>query len=581
MKREFGTPVTFDGCVGFVHDGGGTTGVVMLPAWGFEEMTIRRGWAGFADRLAQAGYCCLRFDWPGAGDSLGNTSDGISLNDWLDAVRTAAELLRGHYGVTKIVLLGHGIGGLIAPHCALSTSASAVVQMAPQSQGRAGMRELEILGRMIGSFLGLPGNPSKETIEIGGHSMSAALAKEISELRIVEGSQLGSEIPLLAVLRSGAPGAAEWPQRLSSAGFVVSTEIYAGADGFLSYSQASVPPVACFDQVRSWLVATMPPGNRAAAAQPQPVIQALQGDGYSEKPLLFGADGRLFGILCLPEAQAPRATILLINSGDNYHIGWARMHVDFARALAARGISSFRIDTGGIGDAASIEGHAYYVEAQALDVMEAVTTVEAMRLGPILVSGRCSGGYAAVQTAVADPRVRGLVAVNTVRLGLSPDETFEDILKGGTSSVADYRRRAFSFQTIMDILSGRKSLRLLAAKAAHLVKTQLSARFPRLFGALDGSSTLTQEIRRQARELQARDVSVFLVYGENDGGLDELVRHFGKRDAAAYGHATVRIVSNAEHNMTAPHARQAILEALIDAVVAVEGLGQPGAVSAS
>lgn len=92
----------------------------MLPAWGFEELTIRRGWAGFAERLAKAGYCCLRFDWPGAGDSIGDTKAGISLADWLDAVKAAANVLTERYSLERVVLVGHGVGGCWHPTAPIS-----------------------------------------------------------------------------------------------------------------------------------------------------------------------------------------------------------------------------------------------------------------------------------------------------------------------------------------------------------------------------------------------------------------------------------------------------------------------------
>jgi hypothetical protein len=70
----------------------------------------------------------------------------------------------------------------------------------------------------------------------------------------------------------------------------------------------------------------------------------------------------------------------------------------------------------------------------------------------------------------------------------------------------------------------------------------------------------------QAVDLRARGVKVILLYAENDAGRDELARYFGKRDPSAYDHATVRIVPDADHNMTAGHARDAIRQALNDAV---------------
>lgn len=563
-------PVTFSGCAGFVHDGGGSTGVLMLPAWGFEEFTIRRGWSGLAGLLAGAGYCCLRFDWPGAGDSLGDTSSGITLEDWRTAVKAGIDLLVTQKGVARVVLVGHGVGGLLAPHFADRPDIAAVAIMAPQNEGRSGLRELAVWSQMVGSFLRLPASGEENMIEIAGHRMARPMADEIAALRI-ENSRLPETKPLLALLRQGGLGAADWPKRLTAAGFEVTAADYAGYDGFLAHTLASVPPLEDFDRLRGWLEKTVPAGP----ARPQPAqgsaVEPLHGDGFSERPMLFGANDGLFGILCTPEGQPARAVVVLINSGDNYHIGWARMHVHFARALAQGGIASFRIDTGGIGDAAATEGHLYYVDRQVREVLMATDTVEPLGLGPVLLSGRCSGGYAAVQAAAADRRVAGLVAVNSARLAIGAHETFEQVMSAGTSSVADYGRRALSPRLVIDILTGRMPLSTVTGKGARIVKTLLSMYFPKLAGVLTRDGAVSRAARQQAESLSARGVPVYLIYAENDGGIDELSRHFGKRAPEDYDHATVRIASGAEHNMTAPHAREAILQGLFDAVDAVTG----------
>lgn len=564
MVRKMGNPITFGACAGFVHDGGGKTGVLLLPAWGFEEMTIRRGWAMFADLLSAAGYCALRFDWPGTGDSLGDAGAEMDLATWLGAADDAAKLLRQTHGIERIVLIGHGIGGLLAPHVADRVNASAIVMMAPQTEGAVGLRELDIWSRMIGSFLRLPPKTSRDNVEVAGHSLSMALAKQIASLRLSDLPAAQTPRPALLLLRPGIP-ADTWQKGLASGGFAVETAVYAGWDGFLSQTAASQPPLEDFGTVCTWLEAHAPceAGRRdpSPAAPPHDLI----GPDFTEKPILFGSGDALFGVLCRPSTQPSRAVVVMINSGDNYHIGWARMHVEFARALAARGISSFRIDTGGIGDAVPVEGHLFYVERQIRDVIEAVDTVEKQHLGPVVLTGRCSGGYAALQAAVAEDRVKALVAVNTARLSLDPAETFEEIMSAGTSSMADYKKRALSTRIVLDILTGRLSIVKVATKARQILKTQLSVRFPALYGAVSGAGRLTRFTRQQARQLQERGVTSILLYADNDGGMDELARHFGKRPAEDYDHAQVRIIAGAEHNMTAPFAREAILQALLDA----------------
>jgi hypothetical protein len=63
--------------------------------------------------------------------------------------------------------------------------------------------------------------------------------------------------------------------------------------------------------------------------------------------MIFGQNYRLAGVLCRPAAQAPLTTILFLNTGGNPHFGWGRMSVEHARALAAHGVASLRLDLAG------------------------------------------------------------------------------------------------------------------------------------------------------------------------------------------------------------------------------------------
>lgn len=569
MERPFGTPVAFGACAGFVHDGGGTTGVILLPAWGFEEFTIRRGWAELADKLAGEGYCALRFDWPGTGDSLGDTAADISLTDWQDAARQAAAFLRDSKAVNRIVLIGHGIGGLIAPHLVNTLGAEATILMAPQNEGKMGWRELSITSRMIASFLRLPSDAAEGTIDVAGFSISRGLADEISALSL-GACNLPAAHPVLALLRGGPEAGEGLRARLAEAGADVTLAEYTGYGRFMAYDMTAETPHADFETLVRYLkdrvqtVRRLSEGTTTAA----PVLCAA--GLFSEFPVLFGPDKRLFAIACKPEGQPSRGMIVLVNSGYNYHAGWARMHVEFARALAESGISSLRIDTSGIGDSPMLHDRPpFYDQAQVNDVCAAVTAAAALDLGPVLVSGRCSGAYSALQAAVTDARIRGVIAVNPARLAIGRDESFDQVMAAGTSSLADYRRRALSPALLKDIMTGKMPLGKVMSKGTSIAARQAKALLARISGSTLGMDRVNRMAKEQAATLLARGVKPRLVYADNDGGLDELARFFGRLEPAAYRHADVCVVAGAEHNMTARHARRAVLDEMIAAVNAL------------
>lgn len=566
MQRPFGTPIAFGSCAGFVHDGDGATGVILLPAWGFEEFTIRRGWAELADLLAGNGYCTLRFDWPGTGDSLGDTAAGITLADWQQAATDAAAYLRETKAVSRIILIGHGIGGLLAPHLASALRAEACVLMAPQNEGRMGWRELSITSRMIASFLRIPSNAADGAIEVAGFTLAKSLADELSTLSLAACS-LSAGLPVLALLRGGAEAGEHLKARLETAGADVTLADYTGYQRFMAYDMTSETPHADFQTVLSFLNEKAASPRREIEGKTTGSPQLVQPGAFQEFPLLYGKGDKLFGIVCRPDNRPSRGVIVIVNSGYNYHAGWARMHVEFARALAAKGISSLRIDTSGIGDSPLLHDRPlFYDRAQVDDVIEAVTAAEDLGLGPVLVSGRCSGAYSALQAAVIDNRIRGVIAVNPARLAIGPDESFEQVMAGGTSSLADYRRRALSPSMLKDIVTGKMPIGKVFAKGLSIASRQGKTLLAKVSGSALGLDLVNRMAKYQAETLLARGVKPRLVYAENDGGLDELARFFGRLDPKAYHHAHVSVVSGAEHNMTAGHARRAILDEMVAAV---------------
>lgn len=565
QKREFGVPLILGDCTGFLHDGGGSTAVLMMPTWGFEELTIHRGWAELAVMLAGAGYCCLRFDWPGVGDSLGDTGDGMTVERWKNVAVMAANHLRNLQGIDRLVLLGHGVGGLLAPHLAAELSADAVVMMAPHSQGRAGLRETDLMGKMMSSFLGMPSASTETVIDIAGFRIARDFVAEIAALKI-ENVPVQSALPVLAMSREGTRAATDWPERLRTAGFDVTEADYSGYEAFVAHTDFSVPPYVAFERVRSWLTEHIPAGATTGHRTRAAAGALLVGDGFVEAPVVFGKEGRLFGIVCRPEGMPSRAIVLLVNTGDKHHIGLARSHVEFSRTLANRGISTFRIDTSGTGDSAAGNAPIFYNEAPILDTLEAIAAAEHLNLGPLVLSGLCSGSYASLQAAVRDARVKGLVLTNAPRLAIGPNETVEEVLLQGTNSIKVYRQRALSLDLVREVLAGRMTVGGIAAKGWRVLKTQLRARVQRLFG-----TGLYRVVREQTDILRSRGVRTILIYSENEGGLDELARYFGQRRPEDYDHAEVRIVSDAEHTMVAAHARKAILDAISDVADEVSG----------
>jgi pimeloyl-ACP methyl ester carboxylesterase len=134
-------------------------------------------------------------------------------------------------------------------------------------------------------------------------------------------------------------------------------------------------------------------------------------DDYNETPVQFGPDGSLIGIITTP-GDGPMAPVacLLMNMGAIHRIGPRRANVKLARQMAARGISSIRVDLAGLGDSRPASETADFRTQAVLDVQAAMNLVGTM-LGVhrFVLIGLCSGAHNGLSVAVADPRLVGLL----------------------------------------------------------------------------------------------------------------------------------------------------------------------------
>lgn len=130
-----------------------------------------------------------------------------------------------------------------------------------------------------------------------------------------------------------------------------------------------------------------------------------------ETPLRFGEQGRLLGILTVPQLAAPgRPTVIIPNTGLEHRVGPNRLHIQIARALAASGYCSLRFDIAGLGDSDPAPGQA---ASSLADLHQAAAMLASRRLGEQLVLiGLCSGAHDAHQFAAADDRVAGALFID-------------------------------------------------------------------------------------------------------------------------------------------------------------------------
>lgn len=126
-----------------------------------------------------------------------------------------------------------------------------------------------------------------------------------------------------------------------------------------------------------------------------------------EEIIALDGDGA-FGLLTRAQGARDGRVVVLFNAGLVHRVGPQRLHVDLARALAARGVDVFRFDLPGIGDA-RMDGAAVprEVASRVFDRLQAETGATGF-----IVGGICSAADLGWQVAAADARVRGLLLID-------------------------------------------------------------------------------------------------------------------------------------------------------------------------
>lgn len=108
-----------------------------------------------------------------------------------------------------------------------------------------------------------------------------------------------------------------------------------------------------------------------------------------------------------------RPAVLFLSAGLLRSQGPNRLYVDCARELATKGISSLRFDLSGIGDSVERPSSASIEAKTQAEVREVLDTLERSEgISRFVLAGLCSGAHDAIEIAVHDERVVGVVSLD-------------------------------------------------------------------------------------------------------------------------------------------------------------------------
>jgi pimeloyl-ACP methyl ester carboxylesterase len=548
-----------------LHPAAGKHGVLLCGALNHEILPFHQSWQALAAMIGDAGLPALRFDYHGTGDSLGDDREPGRVEAWLDSIKAAARFMRYELGIETLDLVGIRLGATLAALSAADIRVERLVTVAPVVSGRTYIREAQARSRLLSGMWRLnEGSSARGDIANDGFLIIKETAADIARLDLTD-MTVKPAGEVLLVAEKSAP-VDKLAKKYEAADCHVTRRDFAGFAALMdSATLAQIP----FDDWQA-IVSYLAKGREAASSIPVlPKRGALQAPSFREERILFGNEDRLAGVLCRPLAHRSRATILFVNTGGNPHVGWGRMSVEHARALAARGIASLRLDIAGLGDAVVLDGSpraALYRKESIADVREALDLLEMRGLSNFTIVGHCSGAWLALNAALVDSRVRGLFLVNLQRFIWTGEEDLEALMARAYRATDSYLQEIGSGAIWQRLLKGDINWPRLPGIARSIVRrtaARIGNRLWPIAARLLGIETQSVRISGMLRQLSERGTDTLLVYSDTDPGRDELARHFGPlgRRLRLPG-VRIATIENADHDITSQEARSAYFELL-------------------
>lgn len=539
------------------------TAVLFVGSWGFEELCARKFWQQLAVELSGRGMASMRFDYPGTGDALDHPDYADGLDIWLDTVKAAAVTLRELSGVNRLLLIGHGIGGALAWKAAQSMDDIAGVALAaPALSGRHWLREFVALSRIANQGAILTGN-SASGPTMGEQTIPPTVTSGLKLLNITN-ADTAPAANILLLQQENRPADAAFAEHLSTLGINVQAQIFEGYERFIRDVLFSVPPTASIETIAHWAAGlTKRIAVSAKTGRAAPSANALEAECFTETPVRFGEGSRLYGVLCEPRGARKGATVLVLPTGYERASGWGRISVRLCRDLARTGIASLRFDMANIADSPAVPGRPeqiIYGDGQLADVDAAMDFLAEKKLFPVVVTGRCSGGWAAFRSGVRDLRVSGVVPVNVFDFYIPRDADVEALLISSRQPLASYGAKLLRGSFWRKVLRGEVRVKngivnlwaMVVSKAISFT-TPIMVRFPFL-------SPRFHALSKDFNAIAANDTRMSIVFTEGDIGAAMLETNFGARGkllSCRYGNPRIAFIENADHNLTTAEARHA------------------------
>jgi len=416
------------------------------------------------------------------------------------------------------------------------------------TSGRRYRRELRAQAAITPG--GVPGDGS---VNVVGHYLPAEVLQSLNAWDPLSG--MDRDLAVLVVQSPGWRDAEASVRDLAEAGLRPTIVDIDGTSAVLERDAELVDvPGPVVEGICQWLDQSR---GTATALPPQPIGDRTRvidfGATPVEEEIVRVPPRGLHGVLTRPIGHASPAGVIFLNNGVAPAAGPGRAWVEFARTLAASGITSLRLDFTGIGDSPDagrrpVDRERPVPRTAAAELVAAADLLRSRGVSTVTAVGLCSGAHVAVRTAAYGGRIDNVFAINP------------------------------PLHNLANIGIGPGMARVWALASLPMGKTRVRDAMHRLperaWTILDGLR-LFPSPARFLRRAAAHGTWVHLVFSAGDAGLQDLEARAGRSvtHLVSDGRIAQQIVAGMDHSMFDRGPRMQVLDALRD--VCLAGSAQP------
>lgn len=558
------------------------TGIVLCPAFGYEDVCSHRAYRFLAGQLANVGFSVLRFDYDGTGDSAGYSHDTARVSTWSQDIELAVDELRRLSQCRHVSLFGMRLGGLLAIEAARTSTIESLVLWAVPRSGRKYSREMTLLSgepesppAAIDTHLN-PSRPLEERDRVAaGFLLSGETLEAIAKLTPLEHDRPSTPAVLVIDRDDQAPDQ-KLAQHFEKLGATVEYAVRPGFAELQTDPHKTEIPREVFDHIGAWLQQRHPvPALNPKSSEP--VTTSTQGGSargeacwrlsaeasIRESALELDArNGKLRGILTQPanpEGAGDSEAVLLVNSGAVRRIGPNRIHTELARQWAeAEGKTTLRIDLAGLGESDGSEAQAehLYNDSVIPDARVAIDELQRRGFSRITIVGLCSGAYVAYHSALVDDRVARVVMINPQTFYFRKGASLDVERRQAGKAAQHYRTALRNRDNWLRLVKGDVNVHKTARALGQAVFSKTRDRLTELKGRVIGFEA--NRVERDFQKLLGRGVDLRLLYSQYDPGVDYLFAYLGRdlhRLGSARRQIDMTVVPGPDHTFSAWWAR--------------------------